>query len=65
VRFGHQTNDPVDVVFAFSSPGRDAHVGLLAALARALAGGFADQLRAAPTDDAATSLLQGVINDGD
>lgn len=65
VRFGHQTNDPVDIVFAFSSPKRDSHVGLIAVLARALGAGFADELRAASTDEAATSLLQGVIEDGD
>ncbi|HVX68768.1 MAG TPA: PTS sugar transporter subunit IIA [Mycobacteriales bacterium] len=63
VRFGHQTNDPVDVVFAFSSPEPDAHVGLIASLARALADGLADRFRLAATDEAATLLLQGVIND--
>lgn len=64
VRFGHPTNDPVDVVFAFSSPDPDAHVGLISALARALADGLADDLRAASSDEAATSLLQEVIEDG-
>ena len=62
VRFGHSTNDPVDVVLAFSSPDRDAHVGLVAALARALTAGLADRLRAAPTDAAATELLREVTD---
>ena len=60
VRFGHPANDPVDVVLAFSSPDRDAHVGLLGAVARALTAGLADRLRAAPTDDAAVALLREV-----
>ncbi|HET6818071.1 MAG TPA: PTS sugar transporter subunit IIA [Mycobacteriales bacterium] len=62
VRFGHPGNDPVSLVFAFSSPDRDAHVGLVAALARALTAGLADRLRAAPTDDAAVELLRGVTD---
>jgi PTS system ascorbate-specific IIA component len=64
VEFGHPVNDPVDLVFAFCSPDRDAHVGLLAALARKLASGLADRLRAAPDDDAATTILSEVIGDG-
>jgi PTS system ascorbate-specific IIA component len=64
VAFGHPVNDPVDVVFAFCSPDRDAHVGLLAALARQLAAGLADRLRAAPDDAAATTLLREVIGHG-
>jgi PTS system ascorbate-specific IIA component len=63
VAFGHQVNDPVAVVLAFSSPDRDAHVGLLAALARRLADGLGDQLRTAASDDAAVALLQEVIDD--
>ena len=63
VRFGHVTNDPVDLVFAFASPSHDAHVDLLAALARRLTRGLADDLRHAPTNEAATALLQGVIDD--
>ena len=63
VCFGHSTNDPVDVVLAFSSPDGNAHVGLVAALARALTAGLADRLRAAPTDDAATALLREVTED--
>ena len=63
VAFGHPTNDPVAVVLAFASPDRDAHVGLIAALARRLADGLDDQLRRATSDDAALALLQEVIDD--
>jgi len=62
VRFGHP-NDPVDVVFAFASPDRDAHVGLLGALARRLGGGLAGDLRSACSDGEATSLLEEVLAD--
>jgi PTS system ascorbate-specific IIA component len=63
VTFGHPTNDPVDVVFAFGSPDKDAHVGLLAALSRGLVSGLAADLRRASTDVAASALLQEVIDD--
>jgi PTS system ascorbate-specific IIA component len=63
VTFGHPANDPVDLVLAFASPDRSAHVGLLAALARRLADGLGTHLRAAASDDAAAALLQEVIND--
>lgn len=64
VEFGHPANDPVDVVFAFCSPDRAAHVGLLSALARQLAAGLADRLRSAPDDPTAARLLREVITDG-
>ena len=57
VAFGHAANDPVDVVLAFCSPDRDSHVGLLSALARRLAAGLADRLRAAPDGPAAAKVL--------
>jgi PTS system ascorbate-specific IIA component len=63
VYFGHDANDPVDVVFAFCSPDRESHVGLLASLARRLVSGLADRLRAAPDDEAAAGLLTEVIGD--
>jgi PTS system ascorbate-specific IIA component len=63
VAFGHPVNDPVAVVLAFASPDRNAHIGLLAALARRLADGLGDQLRTAVSDDAAVALLQEVIDD--
>jgi PTS system ascorbate-specific IIA component len=64
VEFGHPANDPVDVVFAFCSPDRDAHVGLLSALARQLAAGLADRLRTAADDNTAARYLSEVITDG-
>jgi ascorbate PTS system EIIA or EIIAB component len=60
VQFGHAENDPVDVVFAFGSPDRDQHVGLLGALARRLTEGLADKLRAAQSEDEARELMEGV-----
>lgn len=64
VRFGHLHNDPVDVVIAFGSPDKESHVGVLAALARALLAGLADRLRDTASDDAARELLRKVISDG-
>lgn len=63
VRFGHEQNDPVDVVLAFGSPDRETHVGLLAALAKHLLHGLADELREVSSDDAASQLLRTVIDD--
>jgi PTS system ascorbate-specific IIA component len=63
VRFGHPTNDPVDVVLAFASPDGDAHAGLLSALAHRLSAGFDDQLRAAASSEDAVTLLNEVIED--
>jgi PTS system ascorbate-specific IIA component len=63
VEFGHAENDPVDVVFAFGSPDRDQHVGLLGALARRLTEGLADDLRKAPDEAAAARLMEEVAAD--
>jgi PTS system ascorbate-specific IIA component len=63
VAFGHPVNDPVDVVFAFASPDRESHLGLLAALSRHLLGGLGDALRAAGSDREATALLEEVVRD--
>jgi PTS system ascorbate-specific IIA component len=65
VAFGHPTNDPVDVVLAFASPDARAHMGLLAALARRLAGGLLETLRAASSDAVATARLKEVVDDVD
>ncbi|MFA9428880.1 PTS sugar transporter subunit IIA [Egicoccus sp. AB-alg2] len=64
VAFGHEDNDPVDLVFAFGSPDRDQHVGLLSALATALLGGLADRLRAAEDDEALQAALAEVGDGG-
>lgn len=60
VEFGHAENDPVDVVFAFGSPDRDQHVGLLAALARRLTEGLADDLRKASDESEVARLMKEV-----
>ncbi|MEX2562421.1 MAG: PTS sugar transporter subunit IIA [Nitriliruptoraceae bacterium] len=60
VDFGHEANDPVDVVFAFGSPDADQHVGMLSELARHLIDGLADRLRQADDDADATMLLRRV-----
>lgn len=64
VAFGHLQNDPVDVVIAFGSPDKQAHIGMVGALARRLLAGLTDALRAAPSDGAATALLEEVAHDG-
>ncbi|WP_082093476.1 PTS sugar transporter subunit IIA [Demequina sediminicola] len=64
VRFGHETNDPVDVVFALATPDSDAHVGALGVLAKALRDGLANQLRDSLTAaEVATVLSRAVEND--
>lgn len=60
VEFGHAENDPVDVVFAFGSPDRDQHVGLLGALAQRLTEGLADDLRKAADESQARRLMEEV-----
>jgi PTS system ascorbate-specific IIA component len=61
VAFGHPDNDPVDLVFAFGSPDKDQHVGLLAALAGQLAEGLDAWLRAAESREEAEELLEEVV----
>lgn len=61
VEFGHPENDPVDVVFAFSSPDREQHVELLALVAGAIADGLDERLRTVVDRTEATSALQEVV----
>jgi ascorbate PTS system EIIA or EIIAB component len=61
VEFGHPENDPVDVVFAFSSPDREGHVALLGLLSRAIAGGLDERMRTAADATAAESALEEVV----
>lgn len=56
VAFGHPTNDPVDLVFAFSSSGGDAHLAMIRRFGRALAGGLPARARRAESDQ-----LDGVL----
>lgn len=63
VEFGHPDNDPVDLVFAFGSPDRDQHVGLLSALARRLLEGLDGRLRAAGDEDEARRLMEETADD--
>ncbi len=60
VEFGHDENDPVDVVFAFGSPDAEQHVGLLSSLATHLLDGLADRLREAPDDQEAQRIMEGI-----
>jgi ascorbate PTS system EIIA or EIIAB component len=63
VAFGHPDNDPVDLLLSFCTPDADAHVGSLAALARALSGGLAERLRAASDGTALITTLEEVFPD--
>ncbi|TDD77969.1 PTS sugar transporter subunit IIA [Actinomadura rubrisoli] len=63
VEFGHPDNDPVDLLLAFCTPDPDAHVGTLAALARALSDGLADRLRAASGQEEMTHALKEALPD--
>lgn len=61
VEFGHEENDPVDLVIAFGSPDSDHHIDILAALAEGLAEGLADRLREAPDATHAKELVEEAI----
>lgn len=61
VIFGHEDNDPVDLVFAFGSPDAGGHIGMLQRLAKALQGGLDARLRAASDEVAAAALLAEVV----
>lgn len=61
VPFNHPENDPVDLVFAFGSPDREQHLGLLSALAKGLMEGLGERLRAARDGDEAEALLREVL----
>ena len=63
VEFGHPGNDPVDLLLAFCTPDADSHVGTLSGLARALSGGLADRLRAAPGEDDLARTLKEALPD--
>ena len=56
VAFGHPANDPVDLIFAFSTSGGDAHLAMIRRLGRALAGGLPARVRLAEPDE-----LNGIL----
>ena len=58
VEFGHPSNDPVDLVLAFSATDDGGHVAMLAGLARRLQDGLARQLREAVTPAEMRTLLE-------
>ncbi|MGA4843609.1 PTS sugar transporter subunit IIA [Streptomyces sp. G45] len=60
VEFGHETNDPVDLVVALAATDASRHTEAMAALARLLADPDTDRaLRGAPTPGALRALLAG------
>lgn len=60
VAFGHETNDPVDLVFGLAATGSDAHVQMLAGLAEALGdAGRLARLRAARRPGEVRAILDG------
>lgn len=58
VEFGHQDNDPVDLVFCLASPDSQAHLGALRLFAVALSHGLDQRLRSAGGED-----LEGVLRE--
>ena len=50
VDFGHPVNDPVDLVFAFSSSGGDAHMAMIRQFGRALGAGLPARARESAPD---------------
>ena len=63
VVFGHPANDPVDLVFAFSSSGGDAHIAMIRRFGRALAGGLPARARQAEQDQLNDLLTASLAND--
>ncbi len=63
VLFHHPDNDPVDLIFAFGSPGDKQHIRLLSALAEGLSSDLADKLRQASTQDAAEQIMDELIQE--
>jgi ascorbate PTS system EIIA or EIIAB component len=60
VEFGHETNDPVDLVVGLAAADADAHTAAMAALARLLADpATSAALREAPTPQALHAVLSG------
>ncbi|GAA4287615.1 hypothetical protein GCM10022262_19740 [Georgenia daeguensis] len=62
VEFGHATNDPVDVVLAFSSGG--SHMQMIRSMGKALTGGLADRIRGAGDVPTVERALAEAVGDG-
>lgn len=62
VAFGHPTNDPVDLVFAFSTPDDGGHLVLLRTLAVNLGKGLAASLRGADVSELDGLLAEAVAD---
>jgi hypothetical protein len=63
VSFGHPDNDPVDLIFAFCSPDKDQHVGLLSKLTERIASGLDGRLRDARSAAEADAILEEDLGD--
>lgn len=63
VEFGHDQNDPVDLVFAFATPDRDQHVHLLAAIAEGIRRGLDESLRRAGDPATARTALEETLHE--
>ncbi|WP_375000249.1 PTS sugar transporter subunit IIA [Aeromicrobium sp. CTD01-1L150] len=61
VEFGHDANDPVDLLLSFCSPDDTAHVHALTTLAGALADGLADRLRGASSREEVARQLEEAL----
>ena len=58
VEFGHEANDPVDLVFCLASPDNETHMTGLRAFALAMSGDLAERLRGATPDELAGLLAE-------
>ena len=56
--FGHEANDPVDLVFCLASPDNETHMAGLRAFALAMSGDLAERLRGAAPDELAGLLAE-------
>ena len=63
VDFGHEQNDPVNLVFAFATPDREQHIHLLAAIAEGISRGLAEKLRRAGDPATARTVLEEILDE--
>lgn len=61
VEFGHDTNDPVDLVFCLASPDNESHMAGLRSFAIAMSNGLSDRLRGAAPEDLDTLLVEASV----